>query len=135
MQIDQPAGIRLGEERAGIGPGDNAAAQALVEEQELGDRGAPAIAAAAARFATAGPIQGQLAIRECGKALAVGGSLIYLFLGVFLGTLAARFRGTATDRGLVTFSVFVSSIPYYVVALLMWIFFSLTWKTRVVKPG
>jgi len=60
--------------------------------------------------------------------LAVGGSMIYLFLGVFLGTLAARFRGTTTDRGLVTFSVFVSSIPYYVVALLMWIFFSLTWK-------
>ena len=59
--------------------------------------------------------------------LAVGGSLIYLFLGVFLGTMAARFRGTNTDRGLVTFSVIVSSIPYYVVALLVWIFFSLTW--------
>ncbi len=60
--------------------------------------------------------------------LAVGGSLIYLTFGVFLGTMAARFRGTATDRSLVAFSVFVSSIPYYVVALLVWIFFSLTWK-------
>jgi len=60
--------------------------------------------------------------------VAVGGSMIYLTLGVFLGTMAARFRGTATDRGLVTFSVLVSSVPYYLVALLAWIFFSLTWK-------
>ena len=59
--------------------------------------------------------------------LAIGGSLIYLTLGVLLGTMAARFRGTATDRGLVTFSVVVSAIPYYVMALLVWIFFSLTW--------
>lgn len=60
--------------------------------------------------------------------LAVGGSIIYLTLGVTLGTIAARFRGTGTDRGLVTFSVIVSAIPYYVVALLVWIFFSLTWQ-------
>jgi peptide/nickel transport system permease protein len=60
--------------------------------------------------------------------LAIGGSMIYLVLGVVLGTLAARWRGTATDRGLVTFSLVVSSIPYYVTALLAWIFFSLTWK-------
>ncbi len=45
-----------------------------------------------------------------------------------LGTLAARVRGSVTDRSLVTFSVVVSSIPYYVVALLIWIFFSLQWQ-------
>lgn len=60
--------------------------------------------------------------------LAVGGATIYLLLGVTLGTLAARVRGTVTDRALVTFSVVVSAIPYYVIALLMWIFFSLEWK-------
>ena len=59
--------------------------------------------------------------------LAVGGATIYLVLGVFLGTMAARFRGTATDRGLVTMSLLVSAIPYYVVALLAWIFLSQTW--------
>jgi peptide/nickel transport system permease protein len=32
------------------------------------------------------------------------------------------------DRGLVTFSVFVSAIPYYVIALLVWIYVSLVWK-------
>ena len=31
--------------------------------------------------------------------IAVGGSIIYLILGVLLGTIAARKRGTAVDRG------------------------------------
>jgi peptide/nickel transport system permease protein len=60
--------------------------------------------------------------------IAVGGATIYLTLGVLLGTIAARKRGTVTDRGLVSFSVFVSAIPYYVIALLVWIYVSLVWK-------
>jgi peptide/nickel transport system permease protein len=60
--------------------------------------------------------------------IAVGGASIYLVLGVLLGTIAARRRGTAIDRGLVAFSVFISAIPYYVIALLVWIFVSLQWK-------
>ena len=60
--------------------------------------------------------------------LAVGGATIYVALGVTLGALAARFRGSVTDRSLVTISVVVSAVPYYVVALLVWVFFSLQWK-------
>jgi peptide/nickel transport system permease protein len=60
--------------------------------------------------------------------IAVGGSIIYLTLGVLLGTIAARKRGTMVDRSLVAFSVFVSAIPYYVIALLVWIYVSLVWK-------
>ncbi|WP_232676017.1 ABC transporter permease [Nocardioides sp. R-C-SC26] len=60
--------------------------------------------------------------------IAVGGATIYLVTGVLLGTIAARKRGTNMDRGLVAVSVFISAIPYYVVALLLWIFFSLQWK-------
>jgi peptide/nickel transport system permease protein len=60
--------------------------------------------------------------------IAIGGSVIYLTLGVLLGTIAARRRGTAVDRSLVAFSVFVSAIPYYVIALLVWIYVSLQWK-------
>jgi peptide/nickel transport system permease protein len=60
--------------------------------------------------------------------IAVGGSIIYLTLGVLLGTIAARKRGTAVDRGLVSFSVLISAIPYYVIALLVWIYVSLQWK-------
>ncbi|QIG43509.1 ABC transporter permease [Nocardioides anomalus] len=60
--------------------------------------------------------------------IAVGGASIYLVLGVLLGTIAARRRGTWVDRGLVGFSVFVSAVPYYVIALLVWIYVSLQWK-------
>jgi peptide/nickel transport system permease protein len=57
--------------------------------------------------------------------LAVGGASIYLVLGVIIGTFAARWRGTAADRLLVGGTLIVSSIPYYVIALLAWIYLSL----------
>jgi peptide/nickel transport system permease protein len=60
--------------------------------------------------------------------LAVGGASMYLVLGVILGALAARWRGTVADRLLVGSSLIVSSIPYYLVALLAWIYLSLQLK-------
>jgi peptide/nickel transport system permease protein len=60
--------------------------------------------------------------------VALGGAAIFLTLGVTLGVIAARYRGTMIDRGLVTFSLLLYSIPFYVVGLVAWIFFSLQWK-------
>ena len=57
--------------------------------------------------------------------LAIGGATIYLTLGVFLGAMAARWRGTSADRLLVGSTLVVSSIPFYVIALLSWIYLSL----------
>ena len=57
--------------------------------------------------------------------LAVGGATLYLTIGVFLGAMAARWRGTAGDRLLVGSTLIVSSIPFYLVALLAWIYLSL----------
>jgi peptide/nickel transport system permease protein len=57
--------------------------------------------------------------------LAIGGSIMYLVLGVLLGALAAKYRGTTADRLLVGSTLIVSSIPYYLVALLAWIYLSL----------
>jgi peptide/nickel transport system permease protein len=57
--------------------------------------------------------------------LAVGGATIYLVTGVIIGAFAARWRGTAADRLLVGGTLIVSSIPYYVIALLAWIYLSL----------
>ena len=54
--------------------------------------------------------------------LAIGGALLYLVIGVFVGVLAARVRGSTADRLLVTSTLVISAIPYYVVALLAWIF-------------
>jgi peptide/nickel transport system permease protein len=50
---------------------------------------------------------------------------MYLVLGVLLGALAAKYRGTTADRLLVGSTLIVSSIPYYLVALLAWIYLSL----------
>jgi peptide/nickel transport system permease protein len=61
--------------------------------------------------------------------LAIGGSLIYLTLGVVTGVFAARYRGSVIDRGLVTLTLVISAIPYYLIALLAWIF--LTQKYNV----
>jgi peptide/nickel transport system permease protein len=60
--------------------------------------------------------------------LAVGGASMYLMLGVILGAFAARWRGTLADRLLVGSSLIVSSIPFYLVALLAWIYLSLQLK-------
>lgn len=60
--------------------------------------------------------------------LAVGGAAVYLLVGVTAGALAARWRGTVADRALVSSSLLVSSIPYYVLALLAWLFLVLQWR-------
>jgi peptide/nickel transport system permease protein len=60
--------------------------------------------------------------------LAVGGATLYLVFGVLLGVLAARWRGTIVDRGLVGGSLLMSSIPDYVIILLAWIYLSLKWQ-------
>jgi peptide/nickel transport system permease protein len=60
--------------------------------------------------------------------IALGGAAVYLTLGVVLGVLAARWRGTTTDRLLVGSSLVVSSIPYYLFALLAWILLTLQWN-------
>jgi peptide/nickel transport system permease protein len=57
--------------------------------------------------------------------IAVGGSITYLLLGVVVGVLAAARRGTAFDRLLVSGSLLVSSVPYYLMCLLAWIFLTL----------
>jgi peptide/nickel transport system permease protein len=60
--------------------------------------------------------------------VAVGGATLYLVFGVLLGTIAARWRGTALDRLLVGGTLVWSSIPDYVIILMAWIFFSLRWQ-------
>ena len=60
--------------------------------------------------------------------LAIGGAAIYLTGGVILGVVAARWRGRTSDRLIVGSTMLVSSIPFYVIALLAWIYFSLHWK-------
>ena len=50
--------------------------------------------------------------------LAIGAAFLYLTVGVGVGVLAARRRGTVADKMLVSSTLIFSSIPYYLVALL-----------------
>jgi peptide/nickel transport system permease protein len=60
--------------------------------------------------------------------VAIGGATLYLLLGVLLGALAARWRGTTMDKLLVGSTLIVSAVPFYLVALLAWIYLSLQLK-------
>jgi peptide/nickel transport system permease protein len=60
--------------------------------------------------------------------LALGAAAIFFPLGLLLGSLAAQRRGSATDKGLVGGSLIISSIPYFLVALLAQIYLVITWQ-------
>ena len=57
--------------------------------------------------------------------LAIGASSLYLLIGVTIGVLAARRRGTFADKALVSTTLVLSSIPYYLVALLSFLLLTL----------
>ena len=59
--------------------------------------------------------------------LAVGGSVIFLTLGVTMGIFAARVRGTVADKVIVGASLVVNSIPYYLLALLAFLYLISQW--------
>lgn len=58
--------------------------------------------------------------------LAVGASSLYLLIGVTIGVLASRRRGTFADKALVSSTLVLSSIPYYLVALLSMLLLTLS---------
>ena len=68
---------------------------------------------------------GQPVTKLLGQALPVtvsivlGGAVVYLTIGVLAGTIAAQVRGTPLDRVTVGATLVVSSIPYFVVAVLV----------------
>jgi peptide/nickel transport system permease protein len=57
--------------------------------------------------------------------LALGAATLYLLIGVTVGILAARRRGTVADKALVASTLVFSSIPYYLVALLAFLLLTL----------
>lgn len=54
--------------------------------------------------------------------VAIGGASLYLLFGVPIGVAAARRRGTVADKALVSSFLVMSSVPYYLFALLAWLY-------------
>jgi peptide/nickel transport system permease protein len=51
--------------------------------------------------------------------LVFGYAILVLTIGVFVGSMAAKRRGTLGDRALMTSTLVLSSVPYYIVALMV----------------
>jgi peptide/nickel transport system permease protein len=60
--------------------------------------------------------------------LALVGASLYFVVGIVVGSFAAKYRGSSTDRGVVAGSLLISSIPYYLFALLAWIYLINKWS-------
>ncbi len=54
--------------------------------------------------------------------LVFGGMIVYVTLALIAGVVTAKYRGTLLDRVIVGLSQFLSSIPYYVCALIFFLY-------------
>ncbi len=68
--------------------------------------------------------------------VAIGGAMLYLLFGVPLGVAAARRRGTVQDKALVSTFLVLSSVPYYLFALLTFLYVAVWFQVPVIgDPG
>lgn len=63
--------------------------------------------------------------------VALGGAFLYVVLGVPIGIAAARRRGTVGDKALVASFLFLSSIPYYLFALLLSLYLTVIYQVPI----
>ncbi len=59
--------------------------------------------------------------------IAVGASVLFLLIGLSLGISAARVRGTVADKLIVGSSLLVNAIPYYLLALVGYLYLISQW--------
>jgi peptide/nickel transport system permease protein len=87
-------------------------------------------------FATGNAVWGELKTRlPATISVALGGVILYVLLGVPIGVAAARRRGTLADKALVSTFLVVSSIPYYLFALLVWLYVTIVWQVPGFDKG
>lgn len=60
--------------------------------------------------------------------IVLGGMVVFVPLGLLLGVICGRNRGSTLDRILVGVSQVISSMPYYAVALILNLYLIFTWK-------
>ena len=60
--------------------------------------------------------------------VAIGGAFLYLLFGVPIGVAAARRRGSVADKALVSSFLVISSVPYYLFALLTWLYLTVIFE-------
>ncbi len=63
--------------------------------------------------------------------VALGGAFFYLLFGIPIGVAAARRRGSVADKALVASFLTLSSIPYYLFALLTWLYLTVIFEIPI----
>jgi peptide/nickel transport system permease protein len=85
-------------------------------------------------FRTKQPVKEELLERiPATFSVAMGGAFLYLLFGIPIGVAAARRRGTVADKALVSSFLFISSVPYYLFALLTWLYLTVTFEVPFVS--
>ncbi len=116
MELDKPLVVAYGTWAKGLVMGRTIA----YSEEDVYECSAPCLGIS---YSSGREVSEELAEKyPATLSLALGASLVYLLVGVTTGVVAARYRGTFADRALVSSTLVVSAIPYYVIALLGWIF-------------
>lgn len=60
--------------------------------------------------------------------VAAGGAVVFLIIGLASGIIAARNRGTLIDKGVVSLSLIINAMPYYLLALLAYLYLISQWQ-------
>lgn len=85
-------------------------------------------------FRTKQPVKEELVERiPATFSVAIGGAFLYLLFGIPIGVAAARRRGTVADKALVSSFLFLSSVPYYLFALLTWLYLTVTFEVPLIS--
>jgi len=120
LGLDRPVPQQYGEYMLGIVAGNDFEAGAISI-----DCPAPCLGVS---FKLRLPVAGYLGERfPATLSLAIGGAAIFLPLGLTMGVLAARVRGTFADKAIVSSSLLINAVPYYLLALLAFLYLINQW--------
>jgi peptide/nickel transport system permease protein len=112
LHLDQPKVQQFAEYTAGIFAGRTFTTSGVVQDCK-----APCLGFS---FKSNRPVTEMLSSRlPVTVSLVLGYAVIVLTLGVTIGSMAAKRRGTTGDRVLMSSTLVLSSIPYYIVALML----------------
>lgn len=119
LQLDQPVYDQFAGYMKGLVAGRDVTSGGVVKECP-----APCLGFS---FKNDQPVLGTLVSRiPVNLSIVFGAAIIFLCVGVSIGSMAARRRGSTADRALVGSTLVMSSIPYYIVALIVFLYGVLT---------
>jgi peptide/nickel transport system permease protein len=83
-------------------------------------------------YRTTNFVSDEMAVRiPATLSVALGGAFFYLLFGIPIGVAAARRRGSVADKALVSSFLTLSSIPYYLFALLTWLYLTVIFEIPI----